>query len=106
MKTPPSNLEVPLDASPEHLDAVLKARRQYEDAFLVDDPEAIDSRQVDRLWGAWQRARTRAFRAVRSVAAAVKTTARALTPQAVAFLREMGRMAADLHWREASDEKR
>jgi hypothetical protein len=85
---------VPLDTPASEVDALWKSYCEYEDAYLADP----GSGRADRLRSLWQRARGRARRAAKAVASAV----RALAPNVVAFLREMGRMAADLHWEESN----
>ena len=89
---------VPLDTPPSEVDALWEAYTRYEDAYLIDP----DSGRTDRLRGLWQRAQGRVRRAAKAAAG----VARALLPGAIAFLREMGRLAADCHWEEASRGKR
>src|ERR1700690_2237985 len=89
---------VPLDTPASEADALWKSYRRYENQYLADPA----SPGADRLRSLWQRAQGRA----RGAAKAAASVARALAPRVVEFLREMGRMAADLHWSEASNEKR
>lgn len=88
---------VPLDTPPAEADALWRAYREYERAYWANP----GSGRADQLRGLWQRAHVRARRAARAVASA----AQALAPGVVAFLREMGRMAADLHFSEATGGK-
>jgi hypothetical protein len=85
---------VPLDTPSDEVDKLWRVYGQYEDAYL-DDP---GSERADRLRNLWRRANERVLRAAKAAASAAKT----LVPGVIAFLREMGRMAADLHLEEAS----
>jgi hypothetical protein len=89
---------VPLDTPASEVDALWAAYTRYEDAYLAKP----GSGPADQLRSLWQRAHVRVRRAAKVAA----TAARALAPGVVAFLRELGRMAADLHWEEASSGKR